>query len=551
MSSSPARERLIEAQRRLVAEAKDEIFEALGPMSPELRRYYNEYQATLPGEGAPIDPDEIVAAACEARVIHFGDYHTLRESQKAPLRILERVRRTDRPILLATEVIRVEHQEFLEQYLAGDLDETEFLTAIQYEETWGFSWRNYRLQFEFAREREIPMLALNSDPQVSKDRLIFRDSFAAMRILEAHEANPEALIAVLFGDLHVAPAHLPRHLGEMAKRKGVPELRQVVVFQNSEAVYWKLAEARLEQSTHAVRVAEDVFCLVNSTPLVKFQSYLNWELNQEELEESVGFEEPRISSNVMTEQVHEIVRTICRYLEIPDEAFEDFTVHTNRDLDFLDRLEEKGEIEAGDLEEFRAQVEQDESFFLVDGKLIYLGNLSIDHAAEEATHYINTKLAGHVRNPPDRVFDFYYRTLKEAIGFLGSKIIHHKRSCYHRPEFEQIIAETYRRRLDDRMQQIRQVSRDVVAHLDYEDRWLRGEVSGYPRFRSIYRRDLPVHIGTTHSLGYILGDHIHQALMEGRIRRAEVRLLFEECFEEDGRPQEVYFDWVEHARRGL
>ena len=49
----------------------------------------------------------------------------------------------------------------------------------------------------------------------------------------------------------------------------------------------------------------------------------------------------------------------------------------------------------------------------------------------------------------------------------------------------------------------------------------------------------------------LLGDHIHQALMKGRIRRAEVRLLFEECFEEDGRPQEVYFDWVEHARRGL
>ena len=552
MTGSRARERLIEVQRRLVADAKDEIFEALGPMSPELRSYYDEYQSALPGEGTPVDREEIIAAAARANVIHFGDYHTLRESQKAPLRILEQVRQqSDRPILLATEVIRIEHQPPLEAYLSGELAETEFLAAIEYDQTWGFSWRNYRLQFEFARERGVPMLALNSAPQVNKDRLHIRDSLAAMRICEAHEANPEALIAVLFGDLHIAPAHLPRQLAELAERKGVPDLDQVIVFQNSEAVYWQLAEARLEQATRAVRVSPDVYCLVNSTPLVKFQSYLNWEMNQEELEESVGFEEPQISSNVMTEQVHEIVRTICRYLEIPDEDFEDFTVHTNRDLDFLDHLEKKGEIEAADLEEFRAQVEQDESFFLVDGKLIYLGNLSIDHAAEEATHYINTKLAGHVRNPPDRVFDFYYRALKEAIGFLGSKIIHHKRSCYHRTEFEQIITETYRRRLDPRMEQIRQVSRDVVQHLDYEERWLRGEVRGYPRFRSLYRRDLPVHIGTTHSLGYILGDHVHQALMDGRIRRAEVKLLFEECFEEDGRPQEVYFDWVEHARRGL
>ncbi|MGA1781626.1 MAG: hypothetical protein ACO4CW_14975, partial [Planctomycetota bacterium] len=123
----------------------------------------------------------------------------------------------------------------------------------------------------------------------------------------------------------------------------------------------------------------------------------------------------------MTDQVHEIVRTICRFFELPEEGLEDFTVHTNRDLDFLDRLERSGLIEPGDLAEFRAQVEEDESFFLVDGRLIYLGNLSIDHAAEEATHYINTKLAVHVRSPPDPVFDFYYRTLKEAIGFLARR----------------------------------------------------------------------------------------------------------------------------------
>ncbi len=547
--SSRARDRLIEIQRRMVEDAKTEIFEALGPMSPALREYYERYQSTLPGRARPVPRATVIEAVGAAKIAYFGDYHTLRESQKAPLRILEAVRREGRSLILATEVIRIDDQEALDRHLAGDLSEAELLAEIEYDRTWGFSWRNYALQFAWAREHGIPMLALNSDPDVVRDTLGTRDAIAAMRIAEAHERDPDALIAVLFGDLHVAPAHLPRRVDEFLSARGLEGGASVIVMQNAESVYWHLAERELEQATQAVEVDDGIYCLVNSTPLVKFQSYLNWEMNLDELEESRGLDEPEISSSVMTDQVHEIVRTICRFFELPEEGLEDFTVHTNRDLDFLDRLERSGLIEPGDLAEFRAQVEEDESFFLVDGRLIYLGNLSIDHAAEEATHYINTKLAGHVRTPPDPVFDFYYRTLKEAIGFLGSKIIHHKRSCYHRAEFEGLVEETRGRRLDERMTQIRQVARDVLTHLDYEDRYLHAGVRGYPRFRSLYRRDLPVHIGTTHSLGYILGDQLHAALMEGRVRRSDVRMLFEERFEGGGGPREVYFDWIEYARR--
>ncbi len=544
--SSRARERLIEIQRKLVAAAKSEIHEALGPMTPELRTYFEEYQAMFPGDAKPVTTDQVARAVAEADVVHFGDYHTLRESQKAPIRILREVIATGRRIILATEVVQLDRQEHVDAYLAGKLDDSAFLRAIDYENTWGFSWRNYRMHFEFARQHGLQVLAVNSDPAVGRDDLGFRDAMAAMLVVEARERDPEALVAVLFGDWHVAPPHIPARVEVLVHRRKLPPVRQVVVFQNAEKVYWWLAERELEQKTHAVQIAEDIYCLMNSTPLVKYQSYLNWEMNQDELEESIGFEEPEISSSVMTEQVHEIVRTICRFLEIRDEGFDDFTVHTSRDLDFLDQLEESGGIEAEDLAEFREQVERDESFFLVDGRLIYLGNLSLDHAAEEATHYINTKLAGHVRRPTNRVFDFYYRTLKEAIGFLGSKIIDQKRACYHRPEFEQVLDDTRGKRLGKRMQQIREVGRDVLTHLDFEARRLAGEVRGYPRFRSLYERDLPVHIGTTHSLGYILGDRIYAALMDDKVRGAEVRLLFEEQFEASERPRELYFNWMDY-----
>ncbi|MFQ5655442.1 MAG: ChaN family lipoprotein, partial [Planctomycetota bacterium] len=384
MEGKSARERLIAIQRRLVDETKTEIYESLGSPGAELQCYYEEYQRVFQSSHSPAPREELIAEVTAADIVHFGDYHTLRESQKAPLRILRRVLAEGRRVVIATEVVHLPHQATLDAFLAGDIAEEEFLRHIGYEENWGFSWRNYRLHFDFAREQGIPMVAVNSDPAVLKDSLSFRDSIAAMRIVEALSEFPGALIAVIFGDLHMAPSHIPGRVNELLAHRKVPPRTQVVVYQNSEKIYWDLALAAIEQKTDVVRLEERKYCLINSTPLVKFQSYLNWEMNQEELEESVGLEvEPDISSNVMTEQVMQLVIAICRFLELPVEGLDDFTVHTSRDLDFLDKLEASGRFTAAEIEEIRQQVERDESYYITRERILYLGNLSMDHAAEE------------------------------------------------------------------------------------------------------------------------------------------------------------------------
>ena len=98
------------------------------------------------------------------------------------------------------------------------------------------------------------------------------------------------------------------------------------------------------------------------------------------------------------------------------------------------------------------------------------------------------------------------------------------------------------------MKLVRQITRDVLAHLDFEARWLCEEESGFPRFRALYNRGLPVHLGITHSLAYILGDRAYEALVSDRLQRHEVRSLFFERFEGKSRPQECYFDWLDYLR---
>lgn len=546
---SKAREELIEVQRELVERIKSEIYESIGQPSAALQYYYDQYRSRFHEHQGPIEIAPVIEDIATADVAYFGDYHTLRESQKAPLRILDELHQRGRPILFATEAVQLIHQDHVDAYLDGDLSETEFLEQIDYERTWGFPWRNYKLQFEFCRDRGIPMQALNSDPAILHDNLQFRDAMAAMVLVEAINRDPEQLVAVTFGDLHVTPHHLPNEVDRFARRRGLAPLRRVIVYQNSETVYWDLARQGLEQNTPAVRVDDESYCLLNSTPLVKFQSYLNWEMNTDELEESIGLDQgPNLSAGVMTEQVHELMTTITDFLRLPEMKLDDFTVHTSRDLNFLGVLENSGRYQPEELAEIRQQIARNDSYFITREKMIYLGNLSIDHAAEEATHYLNTKLAGHVRYPPSRRFDFYYRAVKEAIGFLGSRVINHKRSCHDREEFEEILQEYRGRRLPGPLRSARTIAQDVLQHWDYEERWLRGEVRGYPRFRSMYERDLPVHIGVTHSLGYVLGDQIYDALVGGRIHRAELQELFTDEFEHEARPREVYFDWIDYLK---
>lgn len=547
MSSGRARDRLIETHRQLVAQAKDEIYHSLGELSPDVRRYMQEYESAVATNRGPMDSEELHSLLDGAHLVYFGDYHTLRESQKAPLRILREMLDRGREVIMATEAVHLSHQPLIDDYLAGDISEDELLSGVDYDRTWGFSWRNYRLQFEFARDNDLPLLGINSDPAIVKDSLRLRDSMAAMRLVEALEDFPDALIAVIFGDFHIAPPHLPAHVSQFLEARDLLDKRHVVVYQNAEAVYWDMAEKGLEQETHFVRIADDAVCLLNSTPLVMYQSYLNWELNRDELEESIGLEHgPSISSNVMTEQVLELVHTIARFLGFDPEGLDDFTVHTSRDLDLLDKLEATGDYTQLEIDEIRHQIDRDESYFVTRARLIYLGNLSIDSAAEESTHYINTKLAGHVENPPDSRFDFYYRVMKECIGFLGSRIINHKRTCYTHDDLQGIVDECRSKRLPENMKTVRAIARDALQHLDFESRWVTGQTRGYPRFRALYERDLEILLGTTHSLGYILGDRIYDALMAGTVRRNEVRQMFRERFEGDDRPREYYFDWVDY-----
>ena len=543
-SGVPARNRLLKLQRRLAEEARREIERSIDDPSGSLQRWRDTYEQATMGKLEPISIEEIAEHASGCNVVHFGDYHALRESQKGPLRVIEKLIEMGKKVVLCTEAFHIDAQKSLNRWNRREIDDETLRIESDWDQRWGFPWRNYVLQLDFFRERGLPILALNSAPDVVGDSFDAREKIAAMRLLEAIGEHEGAILAVTFGDLHVAPAHLPAQLMRVASRSGFGSPSQCTIFQNIDRVYWELAEKGQEQKVQAVRIGKDRFCMINTTPLVKFQSYLNWQFNEQELEESTGvLNLPSISSTIMTDQIWMIIETIREYLGISTEGLDQFTVHTGRDLDLIGRLQKQHKLDEFEMGLVKSQLEREESCYLPRVQVIVLGNLSIRHASEEATHHMNfvmCKDKGRVENPIDW---FYENALREAIGYLGTKIIDHKRTCLDVKELESLAARFRGRRLDPLMGATRQSVRDSLRHIYAEIDWLEGR-GKRPTFRALAYRDPDVIAGTTHALGYRLGDNIYRNLVNGKLRRIQLKELFGTSLRGAGKSREVWFDWT-------
>jgi hypothetical protein len=519
-----ARIELIAIQQRIVDRLKREIESSLGRLSPSVEIYYDEYFRELSSYERVASKHELVEACAAADIVYCGDYHTLRQSQQTAQKLIWELLLAGRDVTVAVEMVGTRHQHELDRYIAGQLTDEQFLAAIDYGNTWDFHWDPYRRLLGLCRREGLRVLALNSDPAESATRVLERDHHAAEVIVAATLARPGSVVFALTGDLHVARDHLPLIVDSMLQTRGESR-RRVVVHQNAEPIYWKLAAEGREREADVVKLADDCWCVLSATPLVKLQSYLNWEQNHAEL---CAFTHPewRCADGEpdYSEQMQELVSTIAGFLGIEEDGLDDFSIYTTGDLDFLDKLANDERFNAREIAEIKRQVRASESYFIPRANIIYLADLSTHRAAEEAAHFINTICGGFDGAKRTAEDAFYYRAVKEALGFFGSRIIDHKRYCMSFQDFRDFLVANRGRRLDAEGDAVREIGRLALKHREAEEGWLRtGRLVGVSH---LCERPAPVANGLVHALGYILGDKLYNALVAGDVDKRFVRALF-------------------------
>ena len=404
----------IRIRKELYRQLTAEVRHRLGKESIEIRRYREEFETQLEGRWRVSERDELFAQISASRVIMLGDFHALQQSQKAHLRLLKQALKKKHNICIAIECLPVDHQEKLDRFLAGKMTEKDFLRHIKWQSYWGFPWEHYRPLFLWAQKHRIPMIAVNS---LRSEKLKARDALAAQLIAQYMRHHPQTQMWVIYGEWHLAKAHLPEQLTKKLAFLG--PVKTLTIFQNIDRVYFQLLKKGQENAVDVVKKGESVYALMSVPPWVKWQNYLmyleqNYDIELEDEESSLDY----------TDHVYRYAKLISEELGFKVQL-DKMTVYTAQDDSLWSRLEEV--YSAPELKFIELMIEDDMSFYLSKLNAGYLARASVNHAAELAMQFVHAEISGadaeFLRVPQD----FLKQIWCQACAYFGSKLINPKR----------------------------------------------------------------------------------------------------------------------------
>lgn len=103
-----------------------------------------------------------------ARLFFVGESHTRYDHHLVQLAALKELFQQSPKLAIGAEWFQQPFQQHLDDYIAGRISEAQMLERTRYFERWRYDYRLYRPIMQFARDKNIPVIALNAEPEVSK-----------------------------------------------------------------------------------------------------------------------------------------------------------------------------------------------------------------------------------------------------------------------------------------------------------------------------------------------------------------------------------------------
>src|SRR6201993_4084800 len=354
------------------------------------RKYLREFNQSFRTYEAVLGAEEVQTALRTADVVLVGDYHALAASQRSAASLLEhRALVGDRPVILGVETIFARDQHILDEWWRREIDESELRQRIRFDLDWGYDWAPFYELLVTARDHGEALYGLDCMPRENLRKIGARDRHAAAKLAEIRQHHPEAVIFVLFGESHLAPAHLPREV-----RRQLPDAKILTVLQNIDALYWRAAGERADK-VEAVRVNPDVVCVFNATPLEKYESYRLFLDQWSRCDDGPDF----------APTIYNLIDSLVRFLEINRYSPHNSTqpkflvdmlpeVYGGSSEGMLRRLLSRKGIDEAEREAMLTRVEERGSAYLPQVNLFYVREFQMLHAAEDATRFLHQACQG-------------------------------------------------------------------------------------------------------------------------------------------------------------
>jgi uncharacterized iron-regulated protein len=157
--------------------------------------------------GIPVSQGQMLAVANDARVVYIGETHDNPASHRLELETLKGlVKLHPGRQALGMEMFTRSQQSVLDRWTAGKMDEKAFLKEVHWFDNWRMDFAYYRDLLTFARDRHIPVIALNADKsEVQEVRGHAPDQLSPedrKKLPEMDMTDPyqRALVTAIYGD---------------------------------------------------------------------------------------------------------------------------------------------------------------------------------------------------------------------------------------------------------------------------------------------------------------------------------------------------------------
>ncbi|RME32620.1 MAG: PDZ domain-containing protein [Deltaproteobacteria bacterium] len=116
--------------------------------------------------GTWISREQMLAIVTDARIAYVGETHDNPASHRLEVDVLRAMAdRWPGQVSLGMEMFTPKQQKVLDAWVAGELDEKDFLKQVRWFQTWSMDFGLYRDLLNLARERKIPVRGLNADKE--------------------------------------------------------------------------------------------------------------------------------------------------------------------------------------------------------------------------------------------------------------------------------------------------------------------------------------------------------------------------------------------------
>jgi hypothetical protein len=117
-----------------------------------------------PDDGRSLD--QLMSALAEKRVIFVGESHDRYDHHLNQLAVIRGLHEHGADLAVGMEFFQEPFQPYLNDYMAGRIDERTLLKETEYFERWRFDYRLYRDILTYARDNGIPLVALNASTEL-------------------------------------------------------------------------------------------------------------------------------------------------------------------------------------------------------------------------------------------------------------------------------------------------------------------------------------------------------------------------------------------------